>query len=193
MARLTGPDDQYRMFVLTTGAKRGQAFAPPGTPVPLYSDDQASIGADVRAMDGSVISGDPVPTVLIGDTYQAPLFKYPDGVDVVYTRILGGPIVPLYARESDRFAEFQTAVTTAQTAATAAQSAATSAASNVATAQAAATTAATAATTAAGNVGAAQTAATNAATSASQAAASAAQAAVVGPGAGAALAIVFGA
>lgn len=109
MARVIGPDQQYRNFYITVGEKAGQALAPPGTPVPLYADNQASIPADVLGLDGSTIAGTP-PTVLIGDTYETPQFRYPDGVKVVYTRVLGGPVVALYALADDRLDVLEAAV-----------------------------------------------------------------------------------
>lgn len=95
MARQIGPDQSERIFYYTSGSKKG-TIVPAGTPVPLYADAQVSVPADVRALDGSVIAGT-IPTVLTGDTLEAPQFLFPDVDDpVVYTRILGGPVVALH-------------------------------------------------------------------------------------------------
>lgn len=37
---MVGPDDAYRMVVITSGTQKGRGHAPPGTPVPLYADSQ---------------------------------------------------------------------------------------------------------------------------------------------------------
>lgn len=101
MTRLIGPDQSERVFFVTSGAKKG-TIVPAGTPIPLYADSQASQPADVRALDGSVIAGD-IPTVLVGDTLEVPQFQFPDVPDpVVYTRVLGGPVVALHPRTDDR-------------------------------------------------------------------------------------------
>jgi hypothetical protein len=101
VARLIGPDDSVRMLVLTLGDKKG-TFAPPGTAVSLYADPQASIPADVLSTTNDVIAGSPAPEVMVSGSWQIPLFQYPDGSDVVYTQVLGGPVIALYARTDDQ-------------------------------------------------------------------------------------------
>jgi peptidoglycan/xylan/chitin deacetylase (PgdA/CDA1 family) len=96
MARQVGPDQAERVWYYTSGPKKGKEILPSGTSVPLYADAQCSLPADVRALDGSVIAG-VVPTVLISDTLEVPQFLFPDVPDpVVYTRLLGGPVVALH-------------------------------------------------------------------------------------------------
>lgn len=103
MARLTGPDQSERMFVYTSGSKKGQFF-PAGMPVPLYADSAGTQPADVTKIDGSavpLVGG--FPTVYITSTYEVDLFKFPDVEDpVVYTSVGGGPIVALHPRTDDR-------------------------------------------------------------------------------------------
>lgn len=109
MARQVGPDQAERIFYYTSGSKKGTIF-PSGTPVPLYADNQASLPADVRSLDGSVIAGT-IPTVLIGDTLEVPQFLFPDVADpVVYTRIGGGPIVALHPATDARVDDLRTRV-----------------------------------------------------------------------------------
>lgn len=98
MTRLIGPSD--RTVFLTEGINKGKA-AGQGMSVPLYADEGLTVPADVRSLAGDVIAGTP-PTLTVDDYSQIPLFRYPDGVDVVYTSISGGPATPLYARPDDR-------------------------------------------------------------------------------------------
>jgi hypothetical protein len=100
MARLIGPDEASRTVFLTSGSNKGKAQAQ-GMSVPLYADAALTTPADVRSTTDGVIAGTP-PTVTVDVYSQIPLFKYPDGVDVVYTSINGGPPVPLYARTDER-------------------------------------------------------------------------------------------
>jgi hypothetical protein len=203
MARLIGPDDSVRMLVLTTGTRAG-TFIPPGTAVPLYADDQASVPADVLSTTDSVIAGSPAPEVMVNAFFQVPLFKYPNGVDVVYTRVLGGPVVPLYARTDDRLDTLEAAVAggstnlSAETAARIAgdtasvATAAADATTKANTAQASATSAASSDATTKANT--AQSAAISAAAADATTKANAAQAAAIAAGIGAAagLAIALG-
>lgn len=122
MARLTGPDEASRTVFLTVGANKGKAAAQ-GMSVPLYADLALSTPADVRSTNDQVIAGTP-PTLTVDAYSQIPLFKYPDGVDVVYTSINGGPAVPLYARTDDRLDVLDTAVAAAQATAASASTAA---------------------------------------------------------------------
>lgn len=96
MARKMGPQQAEKTSYYTSGPKAGKELIPAGTPVPLYADDQTSLPADVRATDGSVIPGTP-PTVLVSSLFEIPDFLFPDVPDpVVYTRILGGPVIALH-------------------------------------------------------------------------------------------------
>ena len=100
MSRLVGPDESCRTVFLTSGANAGKALAQ-GMSAPLYADAALTTPADVRSTTDGVIAGSP-PTVIVDAYSQIPLFKYPDGVDTVWTSINGGPAVPLYARTDDR-------------------------------------------------------------------------------------------
>jgi glycerophosphoryl diester phosphodiesterase len=100
MARLIGPDEASRTVFLTTGSNKGKAAAQ-GMSVPLYADVALTQAADVRSTTDQVIAGTP-PTLTVDAYSQIPLFKYPDGVDVVYTSINGGPPIALYARTDER-------------------------------------------------------------------------------------------
>lgn len=156
MARLIGPDEASRTVFLTTGSNKGKASAQ-GMSVPLYADLALTTPADVRSTTDQVIAGTP-PTVTVDAYSQIPLIKYPDGADVVYTSINGGPPTPLYARTDERIDAVATAVTAAQStadtagaAAAAAQSAAAAAQSAAAAAQSVAAAAQSSASAAAAN------------------------------------------
>lgn len=109
MARLIGPDESVRAVYLTAGTDRGK-YAAQGMSVPLYADEALTVAADVRDEDGGTIPGTP-PTLTVDAYSRIPLFQYPDGVDVVYTSINGGPAVALYARTDDRIDAVAAAVT----------------------------------------------------------------------------------
>lgn len=113
MARLTGPNQAERVFYYTSGLRKGQVM-PNGTPVPLYSDNQCSLPADVLSLTGGALAVDgEIPQVLIGDTLEAPRFQFPDVSDpVVYTRILGGPVLALHPDPDSRLDAFQGVLTT---------------------------------------------------------------------------------
>lgn len=100
MARLIGPDEASRTVFLTSGPNKGKATAQ-GMSVPLYADLALTVPADVVSTTDQAIAGTP-PTLTVDAYSQIPLFKYPDGGDVVYTSINGGPPVPLYARTDER-------------------------------------------------------------------------------------------
>ncbi|MCX5066654.1 hypothetical protein OOJ91_12270 [Micromonospora lupini] len=94
MARLIGPDEAYRTVYLPDGTARAQGY-----PVPLFTDEGLSEPADVRTLDGDTIAG----SVVHVDVYsRVPLVLYPDGEDVVWTSIQGGPPTPLFARLDGR-------------------------------------------------------------------------------------------
>ncbi|TDB71800.1 hypothetical protein E1211_15245 [Micromonospora sp. 15K316] len=114
MARLIGPAQDQRVFYYTRGARRGQ-FVPAGTVVPLYADEDATEPADVLAADGVSSlpeTDDGIPYVTIGSTFEAELFRFPDGSDpVVYTRVgPDGPMVPLYPAADGRIDQLAAAV-----------------------------------------------------------------------------------
>lgn len=103
MTRQIGPDQSERVPFYTSGSRAGTLY-PPATAIPLYATVDANTAADVLAYDGSAIatvSG--IPTLYTSGTYEIPLFRFPDVADpVVYTRIGGGPVVPLHPRTDDR-------------------------------------------------------------------------------------------
>ncbi|MFG3418741.1 hypothetical protein [Micromonospora sp. NPDC048063] len=94
MARLIGPDESVRLVYLPDGRARAQ-----GLTATLYADQSGTMLADVLTEAGAPIAGSQVTI----DAYsKLPLIQYPDGVDVVYATVNGGPLVPLYARLDDR-------------------------------------------------------------------------------------------
>lgn len=97
MTRLIGPAQAERIFLYSSGSKRGLPV-PTGTPVPLYADAQCTLPADVLSLTGGAlaVSGG-IPQTAIGDTMEAGLFQFPDVADpVVYTRVAGGPVVAFH-------------------------------------------------------------------------------------------------
>lgn len=94
MARALGPDDAYRTVYLPDGRARAKGY-----PVPLYADEQLTTPADVQTTLGDPIAES---TVMVDAYSRIPLVLYPDGADVIYTSINGGPPVALYARIDDR-------------------------------------------------------------------------------------------
>lgn len=113
MARLIGPDEAVRTVFLTSGSNKGKASAQ-GMSVPLYADLALSVPADVRSTTDAVIQGTP-PTLTVDAYSMIPLFKFPDGVDIVYTSIGGGPPVALYARADERIDDLNTRVVSVET------------------------------------------------------------------------------
>lgn len=94
MARLTGPEEGVRAVYLRNGLVRAQ-----GRRLTLYADSALTTLADVRTVDGGLIPGS---TLLVDTSSRIPLFQYPDSVDVVYTSVDNGPVIPLYARYDSR-------------------------------------------------------------------------------------------
>ena len=94
MARLIGPDESVRLVYLPDGRARAQ-----GLTAALYADADGTVPADVLTLDGDPIVGS---QVAVNAYSQLPLVQYPDGVDVIYGTVNGGPLVPLYARTDDR-------------------------------------------------------------------------------------------
>lgn len=107
MARLTGPTQAQRVFYYSSGPLKGRVV-PNGTPLPLYADNQCSLPADVLSLDGGALAVDgEIPQVLIGDTLEAPRILFPDVPDpVVYTRVLGGPVIALHPDPDSRLDSF---------------------------------------------------------------------------------------
>jgi hypothetical protein len=98
MARLIGPDEACRVVYLTSGTDKGKASAQ-GMSAPIYADQALTTLADIVSTTDGVIAAS---TVTVDAYSKIPLFKYPDGVDTVYTSVNGGPAVALYARTDDR-------------------------------------------------------------------------------------------
>lgn len=106
MARLTGPDESCRTVFMSAGPNKGMALAQ-GLSAPLYADAALTTPADVQSTLGVPIADS---TVIVDAFSQVPLMLYPDGVDVIYTSINGGPVVALYARVDDRLDALTSAV-----------------------------------------------------------------------------------
>lgn len=112
MARLIGPDEASR----EVKAIFGRVFqSKAGRPARLWADAAGTVPADVLTLDGAAI---PDGSVTVDSSSMLPLVQYPDGVDVVYVQVDGGPVWPAYARTDDRLDRL--AVTTGQPAAIAA-------------------------------------------------------------------------
>ncbi len=90
MARLVGPDEGARaVYTIVAGAWKSAA----GQTAILYADEAATELADVRTHPGgSEIAGS---ELTIDSFSRLPLFQYPDGANVVYASVNGGPVVPL--------------------------------------------------------------------------------------------------
>lgn len=96
MARLIGPDENSRLVYTAVG---GNLRSAAGKSAIFYADSAATTLADIRTEGGAAVSG----STLTVDTYsKLPLFQFPDGVDVVYAVVNGGPVTPIYARADDR-------------------------------------------------------------------------------------------
>ncbi|MCG5464223.1 polysaccharide deacetylase family protein [Micromonospora sp. MED01] len=94
MARLIGPDESLRLVYLRDGRARAQ-----GLLVPLWANQACTIPADVLTVDGDPI---PTATVTIDEYSRIPQFQFPDGADVVYTAVHGGPVTALRAATDAR-------------------------------------------------------------------------------------------
>lgn len=104
MARLTGPDEACRVVYLTSGVHAGKARGQ-GLSAVIYADEALTTLADIVDTEDVTIAD----SALTVDAYsKIPLFKFPDGVDTVYTSVSGGPAVPLYARADDRLDSLST-------------------------------------------------------------------------------------
>lgn len=93
MSRLAGPDSGSRLSYAITGT--GSLLATGGAIASIYADADATEPADILTVDGDPIAG---ARVTIGSDSQLPLFQFPDGVDVLYVTVAGGPVAPIYAR-----------------------------------------------------------------------------------------------
>jgi hypothetical protein len=95
VARLVGPDEGSRaVYTVVGGIWRSAA----GLVATVYSDSNGTVPADILTQPGgSPISGSQVTV----DGYsRLPLFQFPDGVDVLYASINGGPVLTITARSS---------------------------------------------------------------------------------------------
>lgn len=95
MSRLVGPEEGARsVYTITGGVYRSAA----GLVATIYSDAGATAPADILTQPGgSAITG----SQLTVDAYsRLPQFQYPDGLDIVYATIDGGPVVALAAPSS---------------------------------------------------------------------------------------------
>ncbi len=92
MARLTGPDEPSRpVYTLVGGTWRSAA----GLTATIYADADATTLANILTYPGgSTITGS---QVTVDSSSRLPLIQYPDGVDVVYVNVAGGPVQPIYA------------------------------------------------------------------------------------------------
>lgn len=109
MARLIGPDEACRIVYLASGSNKGKASAQ-GLTAAIYADEALTTLADIQTEGGVTIADS---TVTVDDYSRIPLFRFPDGVDTVYTTVNGGPATALYARVDDRIDTLATALTAA--------------------------------------------------------------------------------
>lgn len=98
MARLLGPDPNTRTAWRNVGGFFKTAAA--GVAV-FYSDAAGSVLADIRYYDPAqptvpqgVISGSALP---VDYKSEYPIFWFPDGVDVLYVSVDGGPLTEVHA------------------------------------------------------------------------------------------------
>lgn len=110
MARLLGPDGGSRMAILPTGAP---AASRTGV---VYANAAGSALADILAyqpanptVPGAAIAGSVVTTDAYG---MLPLWWWPDGVDVVWISVNGGPVVAINADYDARLDVVETGVQT---------------------------------------------------------------------------------
>lgn len=117
MSRLTGPHEAERLVYLTAGANAGKALAA-GLTVPLWANQAMTTPADVLAIGGTTIPGNP-PTLTVGADSLIPKFQFPNVPNpVVYTKIGTGPVTALHPDADSETAAFGTLVAAAhQTAA----------------------------------------------------------------------------
>jgi lysophospholipase L1-like esterase len=92
LARLTGPDEAYRLVYLkNSGVARAQ-----GLTGHLYADLAGTTPADLLYPDNSAVpTSGGAAVVTIDDDSKWPRVQYPDGVDTIYGSVNGGRIVPL--------------------------------------------------------------------------------------------------
>ena len=128
MTRLIGPDEASRE--VRTIDSQGRFIACRNRTATLYLDEAATVLADILTYPGGVAyEGSTVPI----DAYSMlPLIQFPDGVDVLYVVVDGGPAWPVYARTDDRLDALAVSVAAAQATADAAQAAAGAAAGGAA-------------------------------------------------------------
>ncbi len=95
MARAVGPDEGTRsVYTIVGGTWRSAA----GLTATVYTDEAATTLANILTYPGgSAISGS---QITVDSTSRLPLIQYPDGVDVVYVSVAGGPVTRQPARGS---------------------------------------------------------------------------------------------
>ncbi|WP_346536950.1 hypothetical protein [Micromonospora sp. DPT] len=96
MARLVGPDESSRLsYTLPSDNRLGTAA---GLPAVVYADEAATTLADILTYPGGLPVED--SELEVGASSLLPLFQFPDGADVVYVSVNGGPVSPVYARRN---------------------------------------------------------------------------------------------
>lgn len=98
MARMIGPEPGSRMAYTLRGDNTIGTAA--GLPAVFYADEAGTTAPDILTYPGGAAI--PGGSTAVQDTSLLPLIQYPDGVDVVYVSVNGGPISPVYARTGDR-------------------------------------------------------------------------------------------
>jgi hypothetical protein len=166
MARLIGPSEasrEVKAIVSAAGVTRNLFQSKAGRPATFYTDSAATQLADILTLGGAPIAG----SALNIDAYSMlPLFQFPDGLELLYVVVDGGPAWPVYAREDDRLDALVAAVAAEASTRATADSAVVAAAATDATSKATAAQSAaisTAATDATTKANAAQAAAVSAA------------------------------
>lgn len=101
MARLVGPDLAYRAVFLPSGAPAA------GRSGIVYGNSTGTILADILAyqpsaptVPGTAIAGAQITTDAYG---LLPQFWYPDGLDLVWVSVNGGPLIAIGASADERF------------------------------------------------------------------------------------------
>lgn len=110
MARLIGPDEASRKVEAIDSS--GRFVAKRNRPATVYANAAATQLADILTVNGEPYAGSVVTT----DAYSMlPLFQFPDGVDILWVVVDGGPAWPIYARTDDRLDTLSTGVSAAET------------------------------------------------------------------------------
>lgn len=96
MARLLGPDPASRHITQVSGSS---TYEFSGRTAIVYTDAAGTSAASILTYDGTETPGAAIAasTVTLDADSRIPQFWFPDGVDVLYVRVTGGPLVQVRA------------------------------------------------------------------------------------------------